>query len=100
MTLRRIPAVLVWMDLEMTGLEPAHDVIVEIATLVSDDDLTIVDDGLDLVVHQPEEAFAAMHDVVRNMHTSSGLLDEIRASTVSLDDAGRQTLAYLKQHVS
>jgi len=87
------------MDLEMTGLEPARDVIVEIATLVTDDDLTIVDDGLDIVVHQPEEAFANMQDVVRNMHTSSGLLDEIRASTISLEDAGRQTLDYIKRFV-
>src|SRR4051812_17367336 len=99
MTLRRIPAVLVWMDLEMTGLDPASDVIVEIATLVTDDELVIVDGGIDVVVHQPEAAFTNMQPVVRNMHTSSGLLDEIRASTVSLEDAGRQTLAYIKQHV-
>src|SRR5689334_3669294 len=87
------------MDLEMTGLDPEHDVIVEIATLVTDNELVIVDEGLDLVVHQPEDALANMHDVVRTMHTSSGLLEEIRASTVSLDDAGKQTLEYIKQHV-
>lgn len=90
---------LVWMDLEMTGLDPATDVIVEIATLITDDDLVIVDEGLDIVVHQPPEAFTNMVDVVRKMHTSSGLLTEIERSTVSLDDAGRQTLEYIKQHV-
>jgi oligoribonuclease len=91
--------VLVWMDLEMTGLDPARNVIVELATLVTDDDLEIVDPGLDLVVHQPPEALALMDDVVRGMHTSSGLLTEIEASTVSLADAGRQTLEYIKRHV-
>lgn len=90
---------LVWMDLEMTGLDPNADVIVEIATLVTDDELVIVDDGLDLVVHQPPEALEAMEDVVRTMHTSSGLLEAIAASTVSLDEAGRQTLEYIKRFV-
>jgi oligoribonuclease len=98
-TLRRIAAVLVWMDLEMTGLDPGRNVIVEIATLVTDDELEIVDEGLDLVVHQPPEALALMEDVVRTMHTSSGLLNAIEASTVSLADAGRQTLEYIKSHV-
>ena len=96
---RTIPCVLVWMDLEMTGLDPARNVIVEIATLVTDDDLEIVDEGLDLVVHQPPEALALMEEIVRGMHTSSGLLKEIEASTVSLEDAGRQTLDYIKSHV-
>jgi oligoribonuclease len=98
-TVRRIAAVLVWMDLEMTGLDPARNVIVEIATLVTDDELVILDKGLDLVVHQPPEALELMEDVVRGMHTSSGLLKEIEASTVSLEDAGRQTLEYIKSHV-
>jgi oligoribonuclease len=98
-TVRRIAAVLVWMDLEMTGLDPARNVIVEIATLVTDDELEILDEGLDLVVHQPPAALALMEDVVRGMHTSSGLLKEIEASTVTLEDAGRQTLEYIKTHV-
>src|SRR4051794_5163694 len=87
------------MDLEMTGLEPDRHVIVEIATLVTDDDLEIVGEGPDLVVHQPIEAFDAMDDFVRNMHTSSGLLPAIEASTISLADAGAQTLAFIKEHV-
>jgi oligoribonuclease len=87
------------MDLEMTGLDPARNVIVEIATLVTDDDLEIVDEGPDLVVHQPAEALDAMEDVVREMHTRSGLLEAISASTLSLDEAGRQTLDFIKRHV-
>jgi oligoribonuclease len=87
------------MDLEMTGLDPDKDVIVEIASLVTDDELTIVAEGPDLVVHQPPEALAEMDEVVRTMHTSSGLLKAIEASTVSLEEAGRQTLEFIKQHV-
>lgn len=90
---------LVWMDLEMTGLDPDRHVIVEIATLVTDDELEIVGEGPDLVVHQPPEAFEAMDDFVRNMHTTSGLLPAIEASTISLEEAGAQTLAFIKEHV-
>jgi len=95
----RIAAVLVWMDLEMTGLDPSRHVIVEIATLITDDDLQIVGDGVDLVVHQPAEALAEMEDVVRQMHTSSGLIKEIEQSTISLEAAGAQTLEFIKAHV-
>jgi oligoribonuclease len=91
--------VLVWMDLEMTGLEPARHVIVEIATLVTDDDLQVVAEGPDLVVHQPEDALAGMDDVVRDMHTRSGLLTAIRDSTVDLATAGAATLAFIREHV-
>jgi oligoribonuclease len=87
------------MDLEMTGLDPARNVIVEIATVVTDDQLETVAEGPDLVVHQPSEALAAMEDVVREMHTRSGLLAAIRASTVSLADAGAATLDFIKSHV-
>ena len=87
------------MDLEMTGLDHDNDVIVEIATIVTDDDLAIVAEGPDLVVHADEEALARMGDVVRNMHTSSGLLDQIRASTLDLATAGAETLAFIQEHV-
>lgn len=90
---------LVWMDLEMTGLDPDRCVIVEIATLITDDELEVVAEGPDLVVHQPPDALAAMEDVVRTMHTRSGLLTAIEASTTSLTDAGAQTLAFIKEHV-
>lgn len=95
----RMPAVLVWMDLEMTGLDHTRDVIVEIATLITDDDLNVVAEGPDLVVHQPDAKLVSMEPVVREMHTKSGLLDAIRASAVSLDEAGAQTLAFIKAHV-
>jgi len=97
--LRSLAAVLVWMDLEMTGLEPARHVIVEIATLVTDDDLNIIEEGPDLVVHQDDTALAEMDPVVVEMHTKSGLLDQIRESTMTLEDAGAQTLAFIKEHV-
>jgi oligoribonuclease len=86
------------MDLEMTGLDPVHDVIVEIATLVTDDELEIVAEGPDLVISQPEGSLATMSEVVREMHAKSGLTDLVRASTTSLDAAGAATLAFIKEH--
>jgi len=83
----------------MTGLDPTTDVIVEIASLVTDDDLEIVAEGPDLVVHQPTEVLARMEKVVRDMHTRSGLLAAIEASTLTLAEAGEQTLAFVKEHV-
>jgi oligoribonuclease len=91
--------VLAWMDLEMTGLDPARHTIVEIATLVTNDDLEIVAEGPDLVVSATEAQLAAMDDFVRAMHTRSGLLAAIEASTVSLADAGAATLEFLRQHL-
>jgi oligoribonuclease len=88
------------MDLEMTGLDATKDVIVEIATILTDDDLGIIAEGPDLVIHQPPEKLADLAEVVREMHTRSGLLDEIAASTVTLEDAGAQTLAFLKEHIA
>jgi oligoribonuclease len=90
---------LVWMDLEMTGLDATRDVIVEIATIVTDDDLTIADEGPDLVVHQDDDVLARMDPFVLDMHTRSGLLEAIKASTISLDDAGAETLAFIKKYV-
>lgn len=87
------------MDLEMTGLDPARHVIVEIATLVTDDQLEVVAEGPDIVVHQDAAALGEMAEVVRAMHTKSGLLEAIEASTTTLQDAGRQTLDFIKSHV-
>jgi oligoribonuclease len=89
---------LIWMDLEMTGLDPERHVIVEIATLVTDDDLNIIAEGPDLVIYQPDEALAEMDDFVTNMHITSGLLDLIKTSTVTHDDAMQQTLDFIKLH--
>lgn len=85
------------MDLEMTGLNPETDVIVEIATLVTDDELNIIAEGPNLVIFQPEEAMASMGDFVTQMHTTSGLLELIKTSTISHDDAMQQTLNFIKE---
>jgi oligoribonuclease len=92
--------VLAWMDLEMTGLDPTRHVIVEIATLVTDDELEIVAEGPDLVVHQSADALAAMEPVVRDMHNRSGLLAAIAASSVTLETAGQATLDFLRTHIA
>lgn len=87
------------MDLEMTGLDPAIDVIVEIATIVTDDELKVVAEGPDLVIHQSAEILAAMDPFVVEMHTKSGLLVAIATSTITLEEAGQQTLDFIKLHV-
>jgi oligoribonuclease len=86
------------MDLEMTGLDHVHDVIVEIATIVTDDELQIIAEGPDLVVHQDDDVLALMDPFVVEMHTRSGLLEAIRSSTTTLEDAGAQTLAFIREH--
>lgn len=90
---------LVWLDLEMTGLDVTRHVIVEIAALVTNEQLEPLDDGVDIVVYQPAGALTEMDDFVRAMHTRSGLLPEIEASTTTLAEAGAQTLAYVQSHV-
>lgn len=89
---------LVWIDLEMTGLELDSHVIVEVAALITDADLNIIGEGVDLVVHATPEQLAEMDDFVTTMHTSSGLLEEIKASTVSLQEAEDAVLALIAQH--
>ncbi len=90
---------LAWMDLEMTGLDPDSDVIVEIATLITDDELEIIATGPDLVIGAPQDALDAMEPVVVEMHTSSGLLDKIRTSQITLEEAGNETLEFLRSHI-
>ncbi|HXW81942.1 MAG TPA: oligoribonuclease [Acidimicrobiales bacterium] len=90
---------LVWLDLEMTGLDPARDRIVEVATLVTDDELDVVAEGPDLVIATPVEVLEAMDEVVKLMHTRSGLLDAIARSTTTLEEAASQTLEFVRQHV-
>ena len=87
------------MDLEMTGLEPDRHVIVEIATIITDDDLAIVAEGPDLVIHANKAQLAEMDDLVVDMHTRSGLLELIEVSSVTLEEAAQQTLDFVKQHV-
>ncbi len=90
---------LVWMDLEMTGLDPARDAIVEIATLITDDYLDVIAEGPDVIVHADEIQLSSMPEVVRKMHDRSGLLAAIRTSRASLQDAGAETLAFIREHV-
>jgi oligoribonuclease len=90
---------LVWLDLEMTGLDLGRHVIVEIAALVTNSELEPLDDGIDVIVHQPPEALAEMDDFVRKMHTKSALIGAIESSTVALADAGALTLDYIRGHV-
>ena len=83
----------------MTGLELGSDVLVEIAVVITNSELEILDEGLDLVISQPDAALDGMTDFVRDMHAKSGLTDAVRASTLSLADAEQQVLAYIKQFV-
>jgi oligoribonuclease len=89
---------LVWVDLEMTGLDPARHVIVEVASLVTEADLTVVAEGPELIVHATEEELAGMAPIVVKMHTDSGLLDSIRAATLTVAEAEEQTLAFVREH--
>jgi oligoribonuclease len=90
---------LVWIDCEMTGLDLARDALVEIAVLVTDGELTVLGDGVDVVIHPPAAALESMPDVVRTMHTKSGLLAELDAATATLGDAEAQVLDYVRQWV-
>jgi len=99
MTARADDDQLVWLDLEMTGLDVEKHTIVEIACIVTDSNLTQLDEGIDIVIHADADALANMDDFVRKMHTKSGLLPEISASTVTIADAQARTLDYLRAHV-
>ncbi|WP_048632027.1 oligoribonuclease [Mycolicibacterium aurum] len=90
---------LVWIDCEMTGLDLKNDRLIEIAVLVTDSELNILGDGLDVVIHAEENALTSMVDVVTQMHTKSGLIDEVRASTVDLATAEDMVLTYIRDHV-
>jgi oligoribonuclease len=91
---------LIWIDLEMTGLKPEQDSIIEIATVVTDRDLNVVADGPELAVRQSEAVLAQMDEWNQRQHGGSGLLARVRASSVSVVEAERQTLAFLGAHVA
>jgi len=90
---------LVWIDCEMTGLDVGTDLLVEVAALVTDSDLNVLGEGVDVVVGATAEQLERMPDVVREMHAASGLTEEVLRSTVTLQEAEEQVLAYLRQHV-
>lgn len=89
---------IVWVDLEMTGLDPSRHVIVEVAALVTDAELNIIDEGVDLVVHATDAELAEMDDFVTQMHSDNGLLEDIKASQVSLAEAEDAVLGLVEKH--
>ena len=90
---------LVWIDCEMTGLNLAADALVEVAALVTDGNLNVLGEGLDLLISPPAEAIAQMNQVVLDMHTKSGLLEELKDATLTLEQAEQQVLDYVKTYV-
>jgi oligoribonuclease len=90
---------LIWIDLEMTGLNPDEDVIIEIATVVTDSQLNVVADGPELAVHQPEEALQRMDEWNQRQHGGSGLIGRVRVSGTLAAEAERLTLEFLAKHV-
>jgi oligoribonuclease len=90
---------LIWIDLEMTGLDPNSDVIIEIATIVTDKNLNIIDEGPAIVIHQPDDVLNNMDEWCTTQHGKSGLTDRVRNSAISEETAENLTLAFLKQYV-
>ncbi len=90
---------LVWIDCEMTGLDLRRDALIEVAVLVTDADLNLLDEGLDVIIHTHDDVLDTMVPFVRDMHATSGLTDEVRASTVTLGEAETMVLDYIKHHV-
>ena len=89
---------IVWIDCEMTGLDLGADALVEVAALVTDSQLNVLGEGVDLVIRPPQEAIDQMNEVVRTMHTTSGLIEELAAGT-TLEDAQEQVMAYIREYV-
>ena len=89
---------LVWIDCEMTGLDIERDALIEIACLVTDGELNILDQGVDVIIKPPPESLDQMSDVVRTMHTTSGLLEEL-SEGVTVDEAQEAVLGYVRQHI-
>ncbi|MCU7722789.1 oligoribonuclease [Actinoplanes sp. KI2] len=90
---------LVWIDCEMTGLDLGKDKLIEVAALVTDPELNVLGEGVDLVIHADEATLDTMPPVVRDMHAKSGLTEEVRRSTISLAEAEEQVMAYVREFV-
>lgn len=99
MTIVRHPLNLIWIDLEMTGLDTERDAIIEIATLVTDKDLNVLAEGPVMAIHQPEAMLAGMDEWNTRQHGQSGLIERVRNSTTTLVEAEQATIAFLKQFV-
>src|SRR5260221_14402584 len=91
--------VLVWLDMEMTGLDPAKERIIEIATILTDGNLTEIAVGPEIVIHQADETLAAMDDWNKTHHNASGLVERVKTSAVTEGDAEAQTLVFINSHV-
>lgn len=89
---------MIWLDLEMTGLDPDTDVILEIASIITDDQLESIAEGPDLVIHQPDQVLDSMNEWCKNQHAKSGLTQLVHASTISIQQAEEQTLDLVKQY--
>ncbi|GIE29094.1 oligoribonuclease [Actinoplanes italicus] len=90
---------LVWIDCEMTGLDLGKDKLIEVAALVTDPELNVLGEGVDLVIHADDEALDAMPPVVRDMHAKSGLTEEVRRSAITMAEAEEAVLAYIREYV-
>jgi oligoribonuclease len=94
-----VTGLLVWIDCEMTGLDLRRDALIEVAALVTDPDLNVLGDGVDVVIHADDQLLDSMNDVVRDMHAKSGLTEEVRAATVSVSEAEDLVLDYITRYV-
>jgi oligoribonuclease len=90
---------LVWIDCEMTGLDLDKDKLIEVAALVTDPELRVLGEGVDLVIHADDAALDAMPEIVREMHAKSGLTEEVRRSTITMAEAEEVVLAYIREFV-
>jgi oligoribonuclease len=90
---------LVWIDCEMTGLDLGKDKLIEVAALVTDPELNVLGEGIDLVIHADDAALDSMPEIVREMHAKSGLTDEVRQSAITMAEAEEAVLAYVKEFV-
>ena len=90
---------LVWLDLEMTGLDPKRHRIIEIASIITDLDLNIIAEGPDLVIHTHDKILDRMNDFVHEMHHSSGLIEEVKNSKITIEEAEKQTLEFIEKHL-
>ncbi len=90
---------LVWIDCEMTGLDLGRDALIEVAALVTDPDLNVLGDGVDVVIHAEDALLDSMFDVVREMHEKSGLTDQVRASIIGVEEAEDRIISYVTTHV-
>lgn len=96
--LERFETNLIWLDLEMTGLNPEKDTILEIATVITNNELEVIEIGPDLVIHHSDEVLSRMDDWCAKQHLRSGLISKVKASTISLEQAAKATLDFLKLH--